>query len=233
VYDDVGRVLSQVESHGRETSYEYKANGVATVTASDDAPPNVMVHDRRGRMTAMIDGLGNTMRVAYDDLDNVVKIVDRARAETRFTHDERGNITERIDPDGLSHTYEWGDADRLVADTDRAGATTRYNYEDQDRSPARVLLADEAEVHATYNELGLPLSIRDADGVSATFEWNRDGQVDGDADAGLREGQQSGPLFAAVLDDAERGRAAGMTGVYSGPRSARRSHGGQGRTSDR
>ena len=84
-------MLTQVESHGRETRYEYRADGVATVTASDGAPPNVMVHDRRGRLTAMIDGLGNTMRVTYDDDDNIVQVVERTGAVTRFSYDERGN----------------------------------------------------------------------------------------------------------------------------------------------
>ncbi|MGN6696490.1 MAG: DUF6531 domain-containing protein, partial [Aquihabitans sp.] len=31
-YDEAGRVLAQVEQHGRETTYEYQADGVATVT---------------------------------------------------------------------------------------------------------------------------------------------------------------------------------------------------------
>lgn len=174
-YDNAGRVLSQVDAHGRETSYEYRPDGVSTVTATDGAPPNVMVHDRRGRMTAMIDGLGNTMRVAYDDLDNVVQRVDPSGARTRFLHDERGNVIQRIDPDELSHTYEWDELDRLVADTDRAGNTTRYFYEGQQRSPVRVVQADGSEVVAEYNDFEQPVLVSDADGVTARFEWNRDG----------------------------------------------------------
>lgn len=177
-YDRDGRVLTQVEQHGRETSYEYRADGVATVTATDGAPPNVMVHDRRGRMTAMIDGLGNTMRVTYDDADNIVQIVDRAGATTRFAHDERGNVCVRTDPDGRTQTYEWDEADRLVADTDRAGATTRYSYDDDSRDATRVVLADGSEVHLSYGTPGLPTSVTDADGVTARLTWTTDGLLE-------------------------------------------------------
>lgn len=177
-YDAEGRVLSQVENHGRETRYEYRADGVATVTASDGAPPNVMVHDRRGRMTAMIDGLGNTMRVTYDDADNIVQLVDRAGAVTRFTHDERGNVTERIDPDGLTERFAWDEADRLVEHTDRRGGTTRFRYEGDGRDAVHVVRADGSEVHFAFDAGGLPTSVVDADGVAATLTWNQDGLVE-------------------------------------------------------
>lgn len=174
-YDDTGRVRSQVEQHGRETTYEYRADGVSTVTASDGAPPNVMVHDRRGRMTAMIDGLGNTMRIAYDDRDDVVQIVDRTGATTRYQHDERGNVTVRTDPDGLTVRSEWDELDRLVAETDRAGGTTHFQYDGAEREPSLIVQADGSELRIARNAAGQPTEITDADGVTARLEWNRDG----------------------------------------------------------
>ncbi len=177
-YDPEGRVLTQVEHHGRETRYEYRADGVATVTATDGAPPNVMVHDRRGRMTAMIDGLGHLMRVTYDDADHLTQIVDRTGAVTRFSHDERGNVVERIDPDGASEQFRWDEADRLVEHTDRRGGTTRYRYEGDGRDAVHVVRADGSEVRYTFDDSGLPTSVVDADGVHAELAWNRDGLIE-------------------------------------------------------
>ncbi len=178
-YDVDGRVLTQVEAHGRETSYEYRSDGVATVNANDGAPPNVMVHDRRGRMTAMIDGLGNTMRMTYDDHDNVVQLVDRAGAATRFTHDERGNVLVRTDPDGFVEHTEWDDADRLVARTDRAGHTTRLHYEGDGRDAVRVDRPDGSQIRFAYEAAtGLPTWVEDDDGVAVRLRWNRDGLLD-------------------------------------------------------
>ena len=174
-YDPAGRVLTQVEQHGRETRYEYRSDGVATVTATDGAPPNVMVHDRRGRLTAMIDGLGNTMRLAYDDGDRVVQIVDRTGATTRYAHDDRGNVVRRTDPDGLTVRSEWDDRDRLVAEIDRAGGTTRFAYEGDLREPSLITGADGAETRVERDPHGRPTRVTDADGVTATLEWNRDG----------------------------------------------------------
>jgi RHS repeat-associated protein len=184
IYDADGRVLAQVEQHGRETAYEYRADGVAVITATDGAPPNVMVHDRRGRMTAIIDGLGNTMRLAYDDDDNLVQLVDRTGATTQYVHDDRGNLVRRTDPDGLLVEAEWDAADRLVSETDRAGRTTRFWYEGDGRDPVRIVQPDGAQSHLTYDpDTGLPLVVTDADGVTTTFTWTRDGLLDTLADA--------------------------------------------------
>ena len=174
-YDGDGRVSTQVEEHGRETSYEYRSDGVSTVTASDGAPPNVMVHDRRGRMTAMIDGLGHVMRVAYDDLDRITQIVDRTGAVTRLRHDDRGNVVERVDADGLRETFAWDDADRLIARTDRAGHRTTFDYVDDGRDPVLVAYPDGSTVEVAYDDAGLPTSVLDADGVRYDIERNRDG----------------------------------------------------------
>lgn len=174
-YDQGGRVVTQVEEHGRETSYEYRTDGVSVVSASDGAPANVMVHDRRGRMTAMIDGLGHVMRVAYDDRDEITQLVDRTGALTRLRHDDRGNVVERVDPDGLRESMTWDDADRLVSRTDRAGHVTRFEYEGDGRDPVLVAYPDGSTVRIGYDDAGLPVSTLDADGVSCRIERNRDG----------------------------------------------------------
>ena len=197
-YDPSGRVRSQVEHHGRETRYEYRADGVSTVTAADGSPPNVMVHDRRGRMTAMIDGAGATMRVAYDDDDNVVQVVDRTGATTRYQHDERGNVLCRTDPDGLTVRFTWDDRDRLVTQTGRSGHTTRFEYAGDVREPVRIVQPDGSEVVTTFDDAGLPTSVVDADGVTARLTWNRDGLVEA-----LESGVADGALVLRY-DDAAR-----------------------------
>ncbi|HEU5085642.1 MAG TPA: DUF6531 domain-containing protein [Acidimicrobiales bacterium] len=228
-YDPEGRVLTQVDNHGRETRYEYRSDGVATVTASDGAPPNVMVHDRRGRMTAMIDGLGNTMRVTYDDADNIVQIVDRAGAVTRFTHDERGNVLVRTDPDGLTQTYVWDEADRLVEDTDRAGATTRYRYEGDARDASSIVLADGSEVRLTYAAPGLPASVTDADGVTASLRWNRDGLLESVVDGvGAEHRLEHDAAGRTVRLEAPGGRSSSVGIDHAGrPRTLRTPEGEQ------
>ncbi|MDE0805177.1 MAG: helix-hairpin-helix domain-containing protein, partial [Acidimicrobiales bacterium] len=174
-FDVEGRVLSQVEHHGRETAYDYGANGVATVTSTDGAPPNVMVHDRRGRMTAMIDGLGNTMRLAYDDEDNLVQVVDRLGAVTRYEYDDRGNRVRQVDPDGVETRWRHDDLDRPVEHVDRLGAMTRFRYSGAGRSPAVIEHADGVSVAIDRDDRDLATVMTDPDGVSIAVSWNDDG----------------------------------------------------------
>lgn len=177
-YDEIGRVLTQVDHRGRETTYDYRPDGVSVDTATDGSPPNVMVHDQRGRLTAMIDGLGNTMRLSYDDDDNIVQIVDRLGSVTLFEYDDRGNLLVRTDPDGLAQSFSWDEHDRLVAETSRSGYSTTFEYEGDLRDPSVIILSDGSTVHLTYaRDTGLPLSVTDSDDVTFSFEWNTDGLI--------------------------------------------------------
>lgn len=227
-YDAAGRVLAQVERHDRQTRYEYRADGVSTVTASDGAPPNVMVHDRRGRMTAMFDGLGNAMRLTYDDRDHLVRIVQRSGATTRFAHDERGNVVERIDPDGATSTFEWDEADRLVVLGDRAGGSTRLEYEGTRRVPARIVQPDGAAIEVDYDDLDLITAVTDADGVTTRMQWNRDGLLEVVEDAlGQRLTVDYDPAGRARHIDAPDGRFADLAVDAAGRVAARRTADGE------
>lgn len=182
-YDRWGRVLTQVESHGRETTYEYGTTGVFKVTANDGAPPNVMVHDRRGRMTSMIDGLGNAMRLGYDDADNITRVVDRTGAATTHHHDESGNLIRRVDPDGLGVEIEYDEVSRPVVVTDRADNVWRFGYRDDHRVPTTIEQPNGASVQIEVDDRDLPVAIVDADDVTIGLTWSDDGQITAIVDA--------------------------------------------------
>lgn len=208
-YDETGRVLTQVEQHGRETRYEYREDGVSTVTSTDGRPPNVMVHDRRGRMTAMIDGLGNVMRVAYGERDEITQIVDRTGAVTRYEHDGRGNVVVRIDPDGLQTRYGWDDRDRLVRVVDRAGAVLSHHYDGDLREPSRTRLPDGGEVVFHRDAIGLLTGVTDADGVTLGLRRDDEGDVTEVRDAGdaiLVRLEHDGAGRVIAMSDGEGGR---------------------------
>ena len=66
-YDAQGRVLTQRSSFGRLVTFGYEPDG-STVVADDSAgPTNVYRHDGAGRLVALTDGHGHTLRKRYDE----------------------------------------------------------------------------------------------------------------------------------------------------------------------
>lgn len=177
VYDGGGRVVEQTNELGRTTRYEYSELGTTVVSDTVAGPRNAFTHDRRGNLTAMVDGLGRALRLTYDDAGRVTSVRDRTGSMTRYAFDDRGNLVERVDPDGLNATWAWDDADRLVREVDRAGGTTVYEYADDDRRPSAITGPDGATTRVTLLHGSVPAEIVDADGIRTDFEWDGDGQL--------------------------------------------------------
>ena len=92
VYDDTGRVVEQENELGRTTRYEYSELGTTVVSDTIAGPRNAFTHDRRGNLTAMVDGLGRALSLTYDEAGRVTSVRDRTGATTRYAFDERVNL---------------------------------------------------------------------------------------------------------------------------------------------
>ena len=175
VYDEDGRVLSQLSPFGRLSTYRYDDTGL-TVFSDAAGVVQAMRHDRFGNLTTVIDVDGSAMRLDYDDARRVVRVVERDQATWRYRYDG-DDLAERVDPDGLSQRWVWDEHHRLVETVDRAGAVTRYEYDTGHRAPSRVIGPDGSVTAQRLDERGLPVEIVDADGVVTTLRWDRDGQL--------------------------------------------------------
>lgn len=175
VYDDDGRVIEQTNEFGRTTRYEYSELGTTLVTDTVHGPRNAFSHDKRGNLTALVDGRGRGMRLTYDDDGRVTQVIDRDGARRRFSYDDRGNLAQRIDPDGLFAAWEWDKLDRLVAETHRNRAATSYEYEGTSRRPSRITDPAGGTYLIELDDDQLPARVTDPDGVVTRYEWNDDG----------------------------------------------------------
>ncbi|HKY16438.1 MAG TPA: DUF6531 domain-containing protein [Microthrixaceae bacterium] len=183
VHDEQGRVVEQTNEMGRTTRYEYSEHGTTLVSDTVDGPRNAFTHDNRGNLTALVDGLGRSMRLTYDDRGNVTRIVDRCNAVTEYSFDDRDNLLTRTDPDGLSAAWEWDELDRLVVETHRNGERTTYAYDGEHRRPTRIVGPDGAAITVELTDTDLTRRVVDADGVATTFEHDDDGQLTSVTDA--------------------------------------------------
>jgi RHS repeat-associated protein len=179
-YDSDGRVATQRSPHGRRSSFEYLESGATRLTDAQGGPTNVMVHDPRGNLTAMIGGDGRAMRMRWDASDRMTRLTDR---DDRITHyryhpdPDRDLLVAKVLPDGSVQRWEYDEADRLVADIDPAGGITRYTYDNDQRYPATMTDPVGSVTTFERDDRGLLIRSTDPDGVATTYEWNADGLV--------------------------------------------------------
>jgi RHS repeat-associated protein len=201
VYDAEGRVAQQTSPFGRRTSFHYLP-GRVTVTNDDAAGcANTYVHDRLGRLLAIVDGDDQRLGFSYDQWGNPVAITERGGAVTVQEWDERARLTRRVMPSGAQVAFAYDDRDRVVEVTAPGDAVTRYRYEGEERSPAEIVDPEGGVTRMTVAG-GLVREIVDPDGVTLRFEFDGDGNVvatiDGDGAQARLQRDATGRVVAAV-----------------------------------
>ncbi|MEU4426123.1 DUF6531 domain-containing protein [Actinoplanes sp. NPDC024001] len=158
-FDADGRVVEQVSSFGRRTRYVYLPGRVTVVGETD-----TYVHDEHGRLLAVTDGHGNTLRRTYDEWGNPVTVTDRNGAVTTMRWDDRGHLLRRG-----PFEYRYDDAGRLVEVT--GGGSVRYRYDGDERTPSEIVDGEGGVTRLDVRD-GLVHRITDPDGVAVTFGFD-------------------------------------------------------------
>jgi RHS repeat-associated protein len=180
-YDDYGNRLAETNLFGHTTSFLYDDLHRLTQTVLPEVP-NV-----QGGVIAPVVTQG------YDIFGNSVSATDPNSNTVSRTYTVRGQISEANYPDGTSEYFGYDEAGRLIQNTARNGTFTHYEYDLMDRctnvatySVSSQLLA---QVAYTYNAFALQ-SVRDANGNTVTFTYDKAGRLSEKAGAGPA-GQQS------------------------------------------
>jgi RHS repeat-associated protein len=179
-YNENGKVLGQLSSHGRQTAFVYDDNGATRITDDSNGSTNVLFHDARGNLVSMIGGNGAAMRASFDRHDRITKHVDREGGETRYEYHPNNDldlISRKIDPDGLFEERDYDAQGRMVRQVDRACSVFTYDYNDDNVAPTRISGPEGVVVDTLFDDRGLPIRIIDGDGVETAFAWDADGQL--------------------------------------------------------
>jgi RHS repeat-associated protein len=158
-YNAQGKPTVRIDPAGRETRYEYAANGIdltqvrqktaggfdtlAQITWNEQHRP-LTIKDAAGRttqygynaagqVTSQTNALGQTTRYRYDDAGRLIEVVNPlGHVEARYTYDAFGNLASETDAEGyrLQHTYDA--ANRRTRTTYPDGTTTDYAWDKLD-----------------------------------------------------------------------------------------------------
>ncbi len=166
-YDEAGRVLSHTDKAGNTTTNEYDdAGNLVRKTEPGDA---VTTYEyTAGRMTRLVDPLGNERTAAYNARNQAIMETDLNGGLTSKEYDARGNLTRVEDAEGGVTAYTYDAKGNRLTKTDALGNTTIWTYTDQGYVESETDALGNVATY-TYDEEGNRLT--------ETREWGDDEAV--------------------------------------------------------
>ena len=167
-YDEQGRVVSQLDAVGNETTLEYSDS----MTTATDANGNVTIYryDDRFYTTSVEYPDGTSESMEYDEAGNLTASVDQAGNRTTYEYDSRNNLVAIHRWDGAARTFEYNDANQIVKIIDYDGKITTYTYSTSG-DLLTVTNPDGTTVSYEYNDQHQPISQTDANGNVTRYEY--------------------------------------------------------------
>lgn len=128
-YDDVGRMVSEVDAAANKSEVEY--SGLTTITRDPKGNETARTIDASGNLIKSVDALGTSVEYEYD-AENRCVAISAPRKEITMAYDLVGNRTDLDDPD-LGHVHDTYNAfGELISHTDEYGTAT-YTYDNAGR----------------------------------------------------------------------------------------------------
>jgi RHS repeat-associated protein len=174
-YDADGRLETDTDALGNVTRYTYDLPTRTHTTTFPDTGVVAEAFDPNGLLLRHTDQRGNTTTHEYNPTHNETRGVNALGEVTTATYDPYGGLRTRTDPTGTV-TLDYDNQNRITAITDRLNQTTTFER-DQGGKLSRVAHADGTRLKYTNSELGLPLTIEDAEGRIARLEYDAAGNV--------------------------------------------------------
>ncbi len=175
-YDKYGRMTNQVDALSRRMRTEYGVPGKRQITRTDaDGFKWVETYDRKGRVTANADPLGNMTRKTYDAAGNVRTLTDPRSSVTAFDYDERANILTNVNALAQKRVWTYHPYyNKPLTETDPLGWTTHYEY-DAAGNMTNQWDGIGSLVRYAYDDKGLVTAATDANGNVTRFGYDANG----------------------------------------------------------
>lgn len=173
VDDPLGRPLAR---------NEYDADGRLVAMTSAAGRRIELDHDLGGRQEVLRDDDGDQTVYFYDEVGNVVRVVDALGNTTQHTYDGNGNQTSTTNAEGETTTRVFDARDNLLSETDALGQTTAFTY---DRNDNMTSVTD-PRGHVTvfeYDSRNNRTKLVDPEGGIVTFAYDGSGNLTQQIDA--------------------------------------------------
>ena len=175
-YNALGKPIRAVDPVGRETRYEYAANGidllrVKQVTAAGEELVAEVTWNAQHRPLTVRDAAGQVTTYTYNAAGQVLSVTNPLNQITAYEYDAFGQLTREVNPAGrTAATYTYDGFGRLASRTDSQGHTLTYAYDALDRL-TQVTYPDGTGETSTYDKLDI-VSTTDRLGRVTTYAYD-------------------------------------------------------------
>ncbi|PTS90545.1 hypothetical protein DBR17_01085, partial [Sphingomonas sp. HMWF008] len=164
VYDNAGRLVSEVDANNVATRYSWNVNGtqnsIHQAYGTPDTVQTLFTYDNAGRVKIRSE--------AYGTPD---------QADTMFDYDGLGNVVSTTDANGNTTKFDYDRDGRKLASTDALDGVTRYEY-DAFGSVVKTIDPQGNASYAYYDALGRVKATRDAESYVTETTYKTFGEVE-------------------------------------------------------
>jgi RHS repeat-associated protein len=173
VYGADGRVISQTDALGKETTFAWNA-ATETATATD-ANENQRMHDYDDSVLVKeVDPLGNDTDLVPDGDLNATQVTGPTNETTQFTHDAAGNVLTATAPSSLGSvrkTFVYNTKNDVELVTDARNKVTDYQYSPT-TSDLTAVTQDGTQIASyTYDTAGRMQTFTDGNEKTSTYTY--------------------------------------------------------------
>jgi RHS repeat-associated protein len=134
-YNEQGNLTSRIDPKGRETLYEYAANGtdllrVRQKTQDGEEVLLELAWDKNHRPLTVKDAAGQTSRYTWDKSGQLLTVTNALSETTKYQYDSQGRLTKVTNPQGKTQAqYTYDAQGNLASETDSEGHTLKFAYD--------------------------------------------------------------------------------------------------------
>jgi RHS repeat-associated protein len=179
-YDAQGRVTSQFDGRGNETTFVYYgdlSNMVVEKVEVTYADGVTRTHTFNLLLPTSIEGSGTTVAFEYDANNKVKTITDTNGKVWSYERNGAGLVTKSTDPQGNTMLYEYDAHNNIISNTNALGQKVFFEYDSNDN----LIKATDADGQVTayeYNANNQIIKITNTLGNEVTYSYNGKGQVE-------------------------------------------------------
>ncbi|UUO05343.1 hypothetical protein M4951_18415 [Blastopirellula sp. J2-11] len=165
-YDNLGRLILKTDAEGGETEYTYDANGNRLTLTDPEESTTTWTYDALNRMLTNTNELSDTRYYEYDAAGNLTEYTDRNGRVIDYVYD---NLQRRIAEnwmDGMStfHTITYGyDAASQLVEASDSAVTYTFTYDNLGRNTSSehdlATLGFDVVIDEAYDALGRRVSL--------------------------------------------------------------------------
>ncbi|MBA3722574.1 MAG: hypothetical protein H0W88_09260 [Parachlamydiaceae bacterium] len=167
-YDYIGNLISQIDSYGHETKYQYDDFNRLVNTTN---PP---VANQDGALTT------STTQIEYDAIDNPILAVDARGNRTQKSYNARGQHTSIINPDSTCERFEYNLDGTLAKKIAPNGTETLFKYDCFKRCVNQKVQTSKgielSQTSSSYNSFHL-ISSTDEERLTTFYTYDNAGRL--------------------------------------------------------